>query len=173
MHTHNDYFNSLSSELCTEVNKNIITRDNSQRYDASIVNLRCQSRVERRWNRVRTESSRRLFLSARSAVVPAIAQGKREYYKNQITSYDGTGRLFKLMDNLMERQSDPILPHSLPDADLASLFSDFFSEKITCIRRELDFDLHPCVFSADFDARLMMITTVNLYFEHISLHMLQ
>ena len=69
---------------------------------------------------------------------------------------------------VMERQSDPVPPHSLPNADLASSFSDFFSEKITSIRLELDFDLCPCVFSVDFDARPRMITTVHLYFEHIS-----
>ena len=65
------------------------------------------------------------------------------------------------------------MPHSLSDADLASSFSDLFSEKITHIRREHDFDLCPCVFSVDFDTRPRMITTVLLYFEHIYLHKVQ
>ena len=54
-------------------------------------------------------------------------------------------------------------PHSL----------DFFLEKMTCIRCELDFDLCPCVFSVDFDAHPRTITTTPLYFEHVSLHRLQ
>ena len=66
-----------------------------------------------------------------SAVVSAISQLKREYYGNQIASCDGNqGRLFKVVDNLMERQSDPLLPHSLSDADLASSFSDVSSERL-------------------------------------------
>ena len=53
--THNDYISPLSSELCTEVNKDITVRNNFQRYDASIMNLRCQKRrVECRQCRVRT-----------------------------------------------------------------------------------------------------------------------
>ena len=41
------------------------------------------------------------------------------------------------------------------------------------IRLESDFDLLPCVFSVNSDARPRMITTALLYFEHISLHKLQ
>ena len=74
MQTHNDYFGSLSAELCTEVNKKIIIRNNSQRYDSSIVNLRHQRRrADVRWHRVRTESSRRQCVATQSAIVSAIA----------------------------------------------------------------------------------------------------
>ena len=95
----------------------------------------------------KTVSSRRHYVSARSAAVSAIAQRKRKYCKNQIASCAGNqGKLFKVIDGLMERRSDPILSHSLCDADLASSFSEFFSEKITHIRRELDLTSVP-VFS--------------------------
>ena len=153
------------------MNKDIIIRDNSQWNVASVVNLKHQRRkVEHRWRRVRKEISRHQYGPARSAV----AQRKKEYYKNQISSCDGNqGSLFNMMDSLMERQSDPMQPHSLSDADLASSFSDFLSEKITHIRRELDFDLSPFVFSVDFNACPRMITTVLLYFENLSLHRLQ
>ena len=78
VHTHNDYFSSLSSELCTKVNKDIIIRDNSQWYDASIVNLRRQSmRAECRWDRVRMESSRCQYVSAQSVVVSTTSQRER------------------------------------------------------------------------------------------------
>ena len=54
--------------------------------------------------RVRMESSSRPYVSAQSAVVSVIVQHKREYYKNQIASCDGSqGRLFKVIDGLMER----------------------------------------------------------------------
>ena len=66
------------------------------------------------------------------------------------------GRLSKVM----ERRSDPVLPYSLSDADWASSFSDFFSENIMRIRRELDSDLFPWVFSVDFDA-CPMIKTIS------------
>ena len=107
---------------------------------------------------MRTESSTRQYAAARSAVFPTIAQRKRKYYMNQTASCDeNKGRLFKVMDDLMEGRSDPMLPHSLSDADLVSFI---FLKNITRIRRELDLDLCICVFSLDFDARPRMITTV-------------
>ena len=163
--THNDYFSSLSTELCTEVNKDIILNDLSQWY-ASIVNLRRQRRrAEHRWRRVRHQNVVALY---------AVAQHKSEYYRNQTASCDGNQeRLFKVMDNFMEGRSYLMLPNSLSDADLTSSFSDFFSEKIMCIRHELDLDLCSCVISVAFDASPRMITTVLLYYEHIPLQMLQ
>ena len=71
------------------------------------------------------ESSRRQYVAARAAVVSAISQCKREYYKNQIASCDrNQERLFKVM----ERRSDPMLSHFLSDADLA--FSFLYSRRI-------------------------------------------
>ena len=61
----------------------------------------------------------------------------------------------------MERQSDSMLPNSLSDADLASSYSEFFSEKMKCIWHKLDLDLRPCIFSVDFNARPRMITTIT------------
>ena len=55
-----------------------------------------------------------------------------------------------------------MLPHSSSVAELASSYFDFFSEKILSTRRELDLDLHPCVFSVDFNAQPRMVTTVLL-----------
>ena len=79
---------------------------------------------------MRTESSRCQYVLTRSAVVSDIAQRKREYYKNQIASCDGNqGRLFKVMDSLIERRSDPILPHFLSDVDLTSSFSGFSQKR--------------------------------------------
>ena len=109
-------------------------------------------------------------MAAQSAVVSAIVRHKREYYRNQIASCDwNQGRLFKVTDSLMERQSNLMLPHSLSEADLDSSIYDFFSEKIMHIRLELDLDLHPCVFTVDYDAHPRLITTVLLHFEHIPL----
>ena len=82
--------------------------------------------MECRWHRVRMESSRCPYVSTQSVVDSAIAQRKRDYYKNQIAScYGNQGRLFKVMDSLMERLSDPMLPNSLSVIDLASSFSTF------------------------------------------------
>ena len=78
---------------------------------------------------MRIESSRHQYVSDQSAAVSSIAQRKREYFKNQISSCDGNQeRLFKVMDDFMERRSDLMLLHCLFDGDLEFLFL-FFSQK--------------------------------------------
>ena len=78
------------------------------------------------------------------------------------------GGLFRVMNSLLEGKSDPTLPHSLSDANMAASFSRFFSEKIMHIRRNFELDLGPSVFSVDFNACPGMITTffyrsLNIY----------
>ena len=62
-------------------------------------------------------------------------------------------RTFVFLNNLMGRTLDPALPTSSSDDELASRFSDFFSEKIIRIRREIDASVVNQEFSVDFPLR--------------------
>ena len=72
-----------------------------------------------------------------------------------------------MMVNLMEMRTDLMLPHSLSDADLASSFSDVFSEKITRIKHEFDLDLRPCVFSV---TSMLVQGRLQLFFYTLSIY---
>ena len=62
-------------------------------------------------------------------------------------------RTLVFLNNLMGRTLDPALPTSFSDDELASRFSDFFSEKIIRIRREIDVSVVNQEFSVDFPLR--------------------
>ena len=81
-------------------------------------------------------------MAARSAVVSAIASRKKDFYRHQVVLCGGDqGRLSKVLGGLVQRKDAPVLPSSQSDLELASSFSDFFSEKILRIRSELDLDM--------------------------------
>ena len=72
---------------------------------------------------------------------------------------------FVLLNSLMGHILDPVMPTSSSDDELASHFSNFFSEKITCIRSEIDTAVVNQEFSADFPLRF----TRSLTFSHFRL----
>ena len=67
-----------------------------------------------------------------------ILQAKTAYYSRIIdeNQYDPK-RLFSIFDKLLHRKSEPKLPDSMDDQSLANAFRDYFIEKITTIREEL------------------------------------
>ena len=74
-------------------------------------------------------------------------------------------RTFVFLNNLAGRTLDPVLPTSSFDDELAFRFSDFFSEKIIHIRREIDASVVNQEFSVDFPLRF----TRSFTFSHFRL----
>ena len=119
-----------------------------------MVSLRRERRrAERRWIRIGSGVARTLYVSARRALVKQIYICKIEYYQHQMSQCDGDQqRTFVFLNNLMGRTLDPALPTSFSDDELASRFSDFFSEIIR-IKRETDESVVNQEFSVDFPLR--------------------
>ena len=65
----------------------------------------------------------------------------------------------------MDRTLDPVMPASSSDDEIASHFSKFFVERITCIRSEIDTAVVNREFSVDFPLRF----TRGLTFSHFRL----
>ena len=94
--------------------------------------------AERRWRRIGLDAACTLFVSAWRAV-KQIYTCKIEYYQHQMSQCDGDQRhTFVILNGLMGHTLDPLIPTSSSDDELASRFSNFFSEKITRIRSEID-----------------------------------
>ena len=123
-------------------------------------------RVERRWRRIGSDAARTLYVSARRALVRQIYTCKIEYYQHQMSQCDGDQRrTFVLLNSVMGRTLDPVMPSTSSDDELASRFSNFFSEKITRIRSETDAAVVNREFSVDFPLHF----TRSLTFSHFRL----
>lgn len=167
---HNSFFRSLFNDQCPEVSKDIVVRDDSPWFDASLVDLRRRRRrAERVWRGAKTESARRQYMAARSAVVSAVARRKRDYYRHQVVLCGGDqAKLSKVLGSLAQRRGAPSLPCSQSSLELASSFADFFSEKILRIRSELELDPGVRDFSVDLGDP-PPVATILSRFEHIDL----
>ena len=94
--------------------------------------------LERRWRKTGLTVDRERFVDQCQVVNEFILQAKTAYYSRVIdeNQYDPK-RLFSIFYKLLHRKSEPKPPYSMDDESLANVFADYFIEKITTIREEL------------------------------------
>ena len=159
-------FTSIRDQFCPLITKEIRVKDDAEWYDYRVVSLRRKRKAERRWRRIGSDAARTLYVSARRAVVKQICTCKIEYYQHQMSQCDGDQRrTFVLLNSLIGCTLDPVMPASSSDDELASRFNNFFSEKISRIRSEIDAAVVYREFSVDFPLRF----TKSLTFSHFRL----
>ena len=165
--SYNRGFTSLRDQFCPLITKEIRVKDDAEWYDYRVVSLhRERRRTERRWRRIGSDAACTLYGSARRVVVKQVYTCKTEYYHHQMSQCDGDQRrTFIFLNNLMGCTLNPMMPTSSSDDELASRFSAFSSEKITCIRSEIDAAVVNREFSVDFPLRF----TRSLTFSHFRL----
>ena len=82
-----------------------------------------QRRVERRLRRIGSGAACTLFVSACKTVVKQIYTCKIEYYQYQMSQCDGDQRrTFVLLNSLMGRTLDPVMPASFLDDEPLVLY---------------------------------------------------
>ena len=137
---YNIFLNSLENKSCPLISKEILVKANAPWYDHTVAVLRRQRRrAERRWRRLRSDTSRSDYTAARRTVGNQVLLQKVEFYGSQAASCKGDQKKFCcLMNNLMGRDSPTSLPSSESDTQLALDFSRFFQSKVLRIREELD-----------------------------------
>ena len=79
-----------------------------------------------------------------------IAKAKAKYYQDAIIECSDSKSLFRVMDHLLKRKSEPKLPSFTSAEDLSNRFANYFSDKITNIRtvrlekqKQDDYDYEP------------------------------
>ena len=140
VNSYNRALSSLRDQSCPLITKEIRVKEDAQWYDHRVVSLRRQRRkAERKWRRLRTDASRASYASARMRVVKQVYNCKVDYFQNQLALAEGNQRrTFMILNGLLRRAHDPVMPSSMSNDELASRFSDFFAAKIDRIREGID-----------------------------------
>ena len=87
----------------------------------------------------KTESDRFLFFKQRQLVSHLANQAQTHHYTSAVADCSGDQkRLFQIINKLLNKKKDQILPSKVSDQDLANRFSDFIMNKVSNIRRILD-----------------------------------
>ncbi|KAJ8035470.1 hypothetical protein HOLleu_22713 [Holothuria leucospilota] len=93
--------------------------------------------LERKWRQKgKLEVCRQEYCKQRGVVATLIRQAKVSYYSTEITNSSGDQKkLFRIVNNLLHKPKDPVLPSAVSDRSLACRFSQYFVEKIEQIRK--------------------------------------
>ena len=107
-------------------------------------------KAKRRWKQTGLTIHRDIFKYLRRKVKELIAKAKAKYYQDAIIECSDSKSLFRVMDHLLKRKSEPKLPSFTSAEDLLNRFANFFSDKITNIRtvilekqKQDDYDYEP------------------------------
>ena len=167
--SYNEVLSSARDQFCPPVTKEIIIKDDTPWYDHRMVSFCRQLRkAEREWRRLRTDSSRAIYVAARRAVVKQIFVCKVEYYQHQLAVTASDHRCtFQLLNDLLGKVQCPKIPSSSSEVELAARFSAFFSTKIDRIRSEIDVSVAGHEFSVDISFDLDIVSTFS-YFRPIN-----
>ena len=100
---YNNFLNSLENKFCPLISKEILVKVDAPWYDHTVAVLhRQRRRAEKRWRRLRSDTSRSDYTAARRAVGNQVLLRKVEFYGGQVASCKGDLKeLCCLMNNLM------------------------------------------------------------------------
>ena len=99
---------------------------------------RGRRRAERRWRKRRLTVWQGVYKAARQTASQTKTAAKRKFFADQIESANNSRKLFSLTDELLGVPKSKPLPTNCPRDVLPQQFSDYFSDKVTKIRTELD-----------------------------------
>ena len=107
-----------------------------------------------------------IYIECCKAVKLAIENGKAELIKKKITDCNGDQKkLFKVIDSLLGRKKQQVLPEYSCALSLASVINTFFLDKISMIRADFPF-LEPTLKPYSFDSIESILPHCTESFDH-------
>ncbi|XP_030851782.1 uncharacterized protein LOC115928576 [Strongylocentrotus purpuratus] len=134
---------SLLDKLAPKKTRSVIIKPSSPWMTEKIHAAKClRRRLERKWRRTRSEEDRKSYVTQRQVVSQEIEKAKTEYYSECVAECEGNQRrLFTVVDALLHRKKETVLPDASSDQILADNFCHYFFNKVTKIRDDIDAEL--------------------------------
>ena len=122
------------------VEREVVLHPRSPWYAGHIRQAKCERRrAERCFRKTKTVISKEIFKSKQKLVNDLISKNKQLYYNDKIANAENNSKeLFKISKELLYKNNNNILPISSSGKELANKFGQYFSNKITNIRRDLE-----------------------------------
>ena len=136
-------YNSLSEVLDNHaplIEKEITIRDPTPWKTEDIKEEKQKKRkLERRWRKTKTQIDRDLYTAQRNKYNQLLESFEINELSKKIDDCNGDiKKLFRVVDNALNRKQETPYPECTSDETLANKFSNFFNEKIETIRNKLD-----------------------------------
>ena len=142
VHIYNANLETILNNHAPLKSKEILERQDAKWYNNDISLAKCERRrLERKWRLTRTEYDRDAYRQQNKTVNKKIISAKMHYYCIKINDAKSDQKcLYKIVNNLMHRRSQQILPTKGTKLELCNRFSSYFSSKIDTIRDKLSLE---------------------------------
>lgn len=136
---YNTELSVILDKLAPLKTRTITIRPEAVWYNNSIREAKQRRRkAERIWRRSGLTVHRDIYMVRRAEVNDLIEDAKKDHYSSTIAEHKGDSKqLFKVVNKLLGKSNTSPMPSSTSDTELASMFSDFFVQKITKIRSSI------------------------------------
>ena len=136
-------FESSSQKLIEKhaplITKNVRGQSTTPWVDTEFKQSRTLRRkYERKWRRNKTEENRKKYVEQRKLCAEMSITKQQLYYTNLVdASANNQKSLFKIVDRLLDKTKERVLPSHTDSLKLANEFNDYYIEKIENIRKTI------------------------------------
>ena len=138
----NDQLRALLDRHAPATQRKVPQRRSSPWYSAVASQLRAlkqeKRRAERQWLRSGLTVHRQIFNALKHKITRLVDRAKTTFYSSKITVSTTRKELFSVTNRLMNKTKCTQIPSSVPISQLLQRFSDFFCQKISTIRQNID-----------------------------------
>jgi len=94
--------------------------------------------AEKKWLKTKLDSTKLVYQQAKQTYKAAIVTAKRDYFDQKFSAVETSKEFFRLSHSLLGRTTESPLPSSVDASDLPDKFGNYFLDKISAIRDDLD-----------------------------------
>ena len=135
--SYNSNIHALVEKFAPLKEKSVTIRPNAPWYDSTInIAKRQRRKLEHRWLKSRLAADKIEYKKSCKKVTDLVFEAKKIYYNNKIDSAKGKPKeLFRIINRVFHKQTEPILPSHNSVEELSNQFADFYVTKIDKIRK--------------------------------------
>ena len=139
MESYNSVLKDIDDKHAPEKSRVIVVRADAPWYTSELVKeKRLRRKLERKYNKTKLAVDKERLDHQHNIYNHLLTQAKQGYSKTKIETAETSKDLYKVCENLLNREQKSILPSHDCVKDLADKFIIYFNDKISNIRKDLE-----------------------------------
>ena len=137
--SYNSVLKDIVDKHAPEKSRVIVVRADAPWYTSELVKeKRLRRKLERKYNKTKLAVDKEHLDHQRNIYNHLLTQAKQDYFKTKIETAETSKDLYKVCDNLLNREQKSVLPFHDCVKDLADKFITYFNDEISNIRKDLE-----------------------------------
>ena len=137
--SYNSVLKDIVDKIAPEKSRVIVVRADAPWYTSELVKeKRLRRKLERKYDKIKLAVDKERLDHERNIYNHLLTQAKQDLFKTKIETAETSKDLYKVCDNLLNREQKSVLPSHDCVKDLADKFITYFNDKISNIRKDLE-----------------------------------